>query len=89
MNNTQKIAFVVLQVEAILYIFEGLREFVAVTVYVATTHLGILPPFYLNIGYTIFFGFLYLVTGLVIYALSRPIAAFIGANKLINGNSNE
>ncbi len=79
MNKYEKIALVVIRVEAILTVFYGLREFFSVVLYVPAEYLGIFPRFYLNIGYVVYWGFIHVFAGLFTWAVSKTIATFIGA----------
>jgi hypothetical protein len=77
MNNYQKIALIVIRAEAVIIILYALREFFSVALYVPALYFGIFPRFYLNIGGTVYWGFLNFFAGLLILAISKPVAAFI------------
>ena len=66
-----------MRVEAVVLLIYALKELLSVVIYVPAMYFGILPNFYLNIGYDVFWGFMNLLTGLFMYAISRPVAAFI------------
>ena len=78
MNRYQKIALVVLRVEAYYTLLIGLRLFFAVTLYVSATYLSLFPHFYVNVGADVYWGFLYFASGLLMLAVSRPLALIIG-----------
>ena len=80
MNKYQKTAFVYLRANGYLAVLYAFRELVAVMIYVPGTYLRILPAFYLNVGYNIFWGLLTVMSGLLIIAVSRPLAMIVGAS---------
>jgi hypothetical protein len=77
MNNYQKIALIVIRAEAVFMILYALREFFSIALYVPAVYFSIFPRFYLNIGGTVYWGFLNFFAGLFILAISKPIAGFI------------
>jgi hypothetical protein len=79
MNKYERIALVMIRVEVVLTLLYALREFFAVVLYVAAEYLGLFPRFYLNVGYTVYWGFLNMFMGLFIWAISKPVATFIGS----------
>lgn len=80
MNSYQKMAFVFLRTSAYLTLLYGLRAFAAVAIYVPARYFSILPYFYMNIGYDVFWGCLSIAMGFLVLSISKPLAIIVGQN---------
>ena len=79
MISYTKFACLSIRVSAYYVMLMGLRSFVEILFYVATTSFNILPPFYYAIGARTFDGFINIFFGLFLLTISDRLGAFIGA----------